>query len=290
MIIDSVTYTGWFASDFTLAEIKQLRAVQSRAPRSTKFDGAFEVPTLQEVIDLAKRESARDRADDRHLSGDQALDPGTLSQGLPIEDSLVATLNAAGWRNKTAPVIIQSFEIGNLKLCVRQDRRAARAAVVRLRQRHQHRPADLSAEGSGQRAVGLDSTNDPRTYADMLTPAGLAEIATYADGIGPWKRQFVGVKGIDRNGDGKADDLNGDGSVNEADGVTEVFSTLIADAHRAGLVVHAYTFRDDVPVARDFAATPSRNIGNCSRWGWTACSAIFPTPLSRPAKRSQPAR
>ena len=110
----------------------------------------------------------------------------------------------------------------------------------------------------------------------MVTPAGLADIAKYADGIGPWKRQFVGVKGVDRNGDGKADDVNGDGTVNEADGVTEVFSTLIADAHRAGLVVHAYTFRDDVAVPRDFAGDPGQEYRQLFALGLDGVFSDFP--------------
>ena len=68
---------------------------------------------------------------------------------------------------------------------------------------------------------------DTRTYGDLQTPAGLAEIATYADGIGPWKRMIVSVKTVDANGDGKPDDLNGDGTINDADKVTLPPSALV---------------------------------------------------------------
>jgi glycerophosphoryl diester phosphodiesterase len=85
---------------------------------------------------------------------------------------------------------------------------------------------------------------DKRNFDVMVTPAGLAEIKTYADGIGPWKRYIVSVKG--RVGaDGKVMDLNGDGKINDADADTMEPTTLIADAHRAGLFVHAFTFRNE---------------------------------------------
>lgn len=254
--IDGIEYDGWFASDFTLAEIKELRAVQPRAPRSTKFDGAFEIPTFKEVLDLAARESVR-------LGRTISVYPETKhptwhrANGLPLEETLVSMLAAVGYNSKFSPVIIQSFEIGNLKML----RGMTQVRLVQLLSAYDN---DINTGTPIYVAKDPDSApwdwiaaNDPRNYGDMLTPAGLAQIATYADGIGPWKRQILGVKGIDTNGDGKADDVNGDGSVNEADGATNVFSTVIADAHKAGLVVHPYTFRDDVPMARDYVKDPA---------------------------------
>jgi glycerophosphoryl diester phosphodiesterase len=254
--IDGIEYDGWFASDFTLAEIKELRAVQPRAPRSTKFDGAFEIPTFKEVLDLAAKESAR-------LGRTISVYPETKhptwhrANGLPLEDTLVLMLIAAGHTNKTSPVIIQSFEVGNLKML----RGMTQVRLVQLLSAYDndintgtpyYLPKDLDSAPWDWIAAG-----DTRNYGDMLTPAGLADIAKYADGIGPWKRQILGVKGLDTNGDGKADDVNGDGFINEADGVTNVFSTVVADAHKAGLVVHPYTFRDDVPLARDYVKDPA---------------------------------
>lgn len=254
--IDGIEYDGWFASDFTLAEIKELRAVQPRAPRSTKFDGAFEIPTFQEVINLAKSESVRTGRtigiypETKHPTWHRSV-------GLPLEDTLVTMLNSAGYTSRTSPVIIQSFEVGNLKML----RGMTSVRLVQLLSAYDN---DINTGTPYYVAKDVDSApwdwiaaGDPRNYGDMLTPAGLAEIAKYADGIGPWKRQILGVKGIDANGDGKADDLNGDGAVDEADGVTNVFSTVIADAHKAGLVVHPYTFRDDVPLARDYVKDPA---------------------------------
>ena len=88
-------------------------------------------------------------------------------------------------------------------------------------------------------------SGDSRTYADLRTPEGLQEIATYADGIGPWKRMIVSVKGVDADGDGQADDVNGDGTVNDADKTLTAPTSLVTDAHDAGLLVHPYTFRNE---------------------------------------------
>ena len=283
-IIDGIEYDGWFASDFTLAEIKELRAVQPLARRSHKFDGAFEIPTFQEVLDLARRESQR-------LGRTISIYPETKhptwhrENGLPLEERLVTTLLIAGYTSKSSPVIIQSFEIGNLK-------RLRTMTSVRLVQLLSAYDNDIDTGKPIYLAKDPDSapwdwiaSGDPRNYGDMLTPAGLAEIATYADGIGPWKRQLVGVKGIDANNDGKADDVNGDGAINEADGVTVVLGTVIADAHKAGLVIHPYTFRDDVPLPRDYAGDPGQEFRHFFALG---VDGIF-TDFSDTAYRSREA-
>ncbi len=273
--IDSIEYDGWFATDFTLAEIKELRAVQPLARRSARFDGAFEIPTLQEVIDLAKKESAR-------LGRTISIYPETKHPtwhrdvGLPLEERLVAMLNAAGYTSKSSPVIIQSFEIDNLKKL----RTMTSVRLVQLLSAYDNdintgKPIYLPKDPDSAPWDWIAS-GDSRNYSDMLTPAGLAQIATYADGIGPWKRQILGVKGLDTNGDGKADDVNGDGKVDESDGVTNVFSTVIADAHNAGLVVHPYTFRDDVPMARDYAKSAAMELRHLFALGVDGVFTDFP--------------
>jgi glycerophosphoryl diester phosphodiesterase len=88
-------------------------------------------------------------------------------------------------------------------------------------------------------------SGDSRTYGDLVTPTGLAEIATYADGIGPWKRLTIPAEPVDFNGDGQPDDLNGDSVISDADNLLQAPTSLIEDAHAAGLLVHAYTFRDE---------------------------------------------
>ncbi len=258
-IIDGVTYTDWFSVDFTFAEIKELRAIERVADRNQKFNGAFELVTLQDVIDLAKKETIRTG---RTISIYPEVKHSTwhIQQGKPIEATLIATLNAAGWTKKTDPAFIQSFEISNLK----QLRGMTNLRLVQLLSCYDN---DLATGNCIYIPLDADSApgdwiaaNDRRTYADMITPAGLADVAKYADGVGPWKRQFIGVKALAFGADNKPADFNGDGAVDEDDGVTIKNSNLVADAHTAGLFVHPYTFRTDRVYARDYAGGGKGNV------------------------------
>lgn len=247
--IDGVAQTGWFSDDFTLAEIKTLRAKERLPFRNHAYDGQFAIVTFQEVIDLAKRESAaRGRVigiipETKHPSYFRA-------EGLPLEEKLVAMLNAAGYADEKAPVIIQSFEVGNLKrLHV-----LTKVRLIQLTDAKQIKP-DGAIEYS--RPYDFVLSGDPRTYGDMLTPTGLAEIATYAYAIGPWKRSIVSVRTVDRDKDGKPDDLDGDGAITDADMQTLPPSHLIADAHAVGLKVMPYTFRNEcIYLAADYGCDP----------------------------------
>lgn len=208
-LIDGVPVTGWFTEDFTLAELKTLRATErlpQLRPENTAFDGLYPIPTLDEVMDLARHSVTCDGApvgvypETKHPSYFDAL-------GLSLEEPLVAELRRNGLDSADAPVIVQSFEVGNLK-----ELDGLTEAPLAQLVNSTGRPWDLAAAG------------DPRTYADLVTPAGLAEIATYADGIGVEK----GVA-IPRN----------------ADGTLGNPTPVIADAHAAGLDVHGWTFRKE---------------------------------------------
>jgi glycerophosphoryl diester phosphodiesterase len=239
--LDGVVTTGWFASDFTLAEIKTLRAIQPRGDRSPEFDGEFKIPTLQEVIDLARRESKRLG---RTIGIYPEIKHGTYhyALGLPIEDKLIEILADHGLNRHDAPVFIQSFETANLKYLHTR-------TTVRLVQLID--ADDVALDGTITYAPPFDKPynhavlGDPRGFGDLVKPASLAEIASYADGIGPWKRYIVSVKGTDANGDGRADDVNGDGAVNESDKTTLPPTALVDLAHKAGLFVHTWTFRGE---------------------------------------------
>ncbi|HEY8381633.1 MAG TPA: glycerophosphodiester phosphodiesterase [Microvirga sp.] len=239
--VDGVDTNDWFASDFTLAEIKTLRAKQPMADRDQSKNGQFQIPTLQEVIDLAKAEgSARGRPigiapETKHSTFHAAL-------GLPLEDRLVAVLKGAGWGEATSPVVIQSFEVANLKyLNTRIDVRLAQLIDAE----------DVDKDGNIVLAPPYAQpydfvvVGDRRTYKDLLTKEGLAEIKTYADIVAPWKPYILATKAVDQNGDGKADDLNGDGKQDEQDRVLAEPTSLVRDAHAAGLAVFTWTFRNE---------------------------------------------
>jgi glycerophosphoryl diester phosphodiesterase len=201
-IIDGGSVTGWFTEDFTLAELQTLRAkerIPGIRPANATYDGRFTVPTLQEVIDLARRS----RTCDGRAVG---LYPETKhptyfrSIGLALEPKLVETLHANGYDTRQAPVFIQSFEVGN------------------LRSLHKRTPLRLvQLIGCAGRPYDFTVAGDPRTYADLVTPAGLDFVRTYADGIGVCKDT------IPRNASPP--------------------SPVIADAHTRHLLVHAWTFR-----------------------------------------------
>ncbi|KRE08216.1 glycerophosphodiester phosphodiesterase [Bosea sp. Root670] len=238
--VDGVDTTDWFANDFTAAEIKTLKAKQAFADRDPSHNGKYQIPTFQEVIDLAKAESARTGRtigiypETKHPTYHAAL-------GLAFEDKLLDMLKAAGWTDKTAPVFIQSFETANLKY---------------LRPKTQLRLVQL-VDGDGvdkdgkvtlaapfDRPYDFAVLGDKRTFQDMLSAEGLKEIATYADGVGPWKPYLIGAKQT-IGADGKPQDLNGDGAIDERDRTLIAPTNVVKDAHAAGLLVHSWTFRSE---------------------------------------------
>ena len=237
--IDGIASTGWFADDFTLAEIKTLRAVQRLAFRPQQYNGVYQIPTFAEVIELAQSaERRRGRSvgvypETKHPTYHQQV-------GLPLERRVVDVLARYGWNRANAPVFIQSFEVANLK----QLNRMTRVRLVQLIDANDVR-LDGSIDSVGYGPYDFVVAGDSRTYADLVTPQGLAEIATYADGLGPWKRFIVGARGRDLNNDGVADDVNGDGASNDADRTATGPTPLVEDAHEAGLFVHAYTWRNE---------------------------------------------
>jgi glycerophosphoryl diester phosphodiesterase len=208
--VDGITTSGWFSEDFTLAEIKQLRAVEripNLRPGNARLNGQFEVPTLQEIIDLVK-------ANEKVLGRKIGIYPETKHPtyfqrlGLAMESKLVKILHANGYASKRDRVFIQSFEIGNLK----QLRRLTRIPLIQLLETSGG-PADVVAAGGSL------------TYNEMATAEGLREIASYANGVGPEKYHFI----IPRSTDGTLDTANA--------------TDFVRNAHACGLKVHPYTFR-----------------------------------------------
>ncbi len=239
--VDGVETEDWFAGDFTLAEIKTLRARQPLAERDQSFNGEFQIPTFQEVIELAKAESQRTgrtigiAPEIKHSTFHGAL-------GLAMEDRVVAALKAAGWTDKAAPVVIQSFETANLKYL-------NTIIDVRLSQLVDGDTIDAEGKNSGDapyvRPYDFVVTGDTRTNNDLLTAEGLKEVATYADIISPWKPYLIPSVAIDANSDGKPDDVNGDGKMDERDKALGTPTDVVKNAHAAGLAVHTWTFRSE---------------------------------------------
>jgi glycerophosphoryl diester phosphodiesterase len=191
-VIDGRRVRGWFAEDFTLAELRTLRAVE-RIPalrqRNTLYDGRYPVPTFGEVVALAAR-----------LSGELGRQIGVYPEtkcpsyhrsiGLPLEPTLVHALREANLDRPDAPVFVQSFEASSLR-CMRAE---LKVPLVQL------------------------------SKTERFGTAELAEIACYADVIGPAKELIV-----PRDSTGRSAEP----------------SSLVTDAHAAGLAVHAWTFRNE---------------------------------------------
>ena len=233
VVVDGVAEEGFFASDFTLDEIKQLRAVQDFAERPQQFNGKFEIPTLEEVIALAKRKS-KEKGRTIGIYPETKHPTYHKSIGLPLEKRLLSVLAEAGWNHRDAPVFIQSFEQSNLK----ELRRMTKVRLVQLADAD-----DVNADGSLSFVAPFDRPYDwtvssnpvlrARTFGFFATDEGLREIKTYADGIGPWKRYIVSSVPAGLPGPG------------EASRTLLPPTDLIERAHRAGLLVHTWTFRNE---------------------------------------------
>jgi glycerophosphoryl diester phosphodiesterase len=237
-VIDGAEVAGWFTEDFTLAEIKTLRARERLPFRCQEHNGRFEVPTFDEVLALVRLAGEKTG---RTIGVYPETKRPSYFRGLrlPLEEPLLAALEAAGYRGRTAAVFVQSFEVANLEA---------------LRQRTDL-PLIQLLEAGGQ-PWDFRVAGDPRTYGDLATPAGLAEIATYADGIGPDKRMIV-PRG--------------------PDGSLAPPTSLVADAHAAGLRVHPWTFRADAAfLAAEYGGDGEREVRQFFQLGVDGLFSDFP--------------
>jgi glycerophosphoryl diester phosphodiesterase len=241
--VDGETQTGWFASDFTLAEIKTLGAIMTTdATRPQQFNGKYKVISFQEIIDLAVAKS-------QETGRTIAVYPETKNPsyhrllGLPLEDKLIALLERAGWNRQDAPVFVQSFEPSSLKT---MRSKGLKTKVVQLidGDDYDFNTGQLTYAVPNDRPYDWTLAGDKRLFSTMVTPAGLAEIKTYADGIGPWKPYLIPMQ-WQRDADGKPLDKNGDGKLDLSDAISQPPSSVLAEAHRLGLFVHPYTFRNE---------------------------------------------
>lgn len=208
-LLDGVPVTGWWVEDFTAAELSSLRAIE-RLPRirpaNTAHDGRYAAPTFADVLALREELSERHR----RMVGiiPEIKHPTYLHEaGFEPEAATVELLGRFGLNRPDAPVWLQSFEVGSL---------------VGLRSEHGYRARQLLLAEAGKAPYDLVAAGDPRTYADLFSPVGLAELAPWIDAIGPEKVLVLPRTEEDRLGPA---------------------TTLVADAHSCGLLVCCWTFR-----------------------------------------------
>ncbi|MET9159799.1 glycerophosphodiester phosphodiesterase [Streptomyces parvulus] len=211
-LLDGVSTTGWFTEDFTLAELKTLRATEripANRPHNSLYDGRWEIPTFEEVLRW-QNEQTRRRGRQVWIYPELKHPTYFRKLGLGTEERLARLLRKYGKDRGNSPVIVQSFEPTSIQ---RMNRLVGNPLAVLL-------------SGANTRPWDFVETGDPRTTADLVTPKGLREIASYAQGIGPTLDLI-----IPRDSAGR---------------LTEP-TTLVRDAHRAGLVLHPYTMRNENP-------------------------------------------
>lgn len=216
--LDGTPVEGWFTEDFTLAELKTLRArerIPHLRPANTRFDGQFEIPTFDEILGLIRALDEQRAVAARKLGLPRPPRIGVYPEtkhptyfddcGLRMDRTLLQTLARHGYEGRHAPVFIQSFEVGNLQRL----RKRTKVPMVQLIE-EAGAPYDFVASG------------DSRTYADLIAPAGLESIADYANAIGPSKSLII---------------------PRDADGGLGAPTSLVSNAHAVGLAVHPWTFR-----------------------------------------------
>ncbi|MFE7973458.1 glycerophosphodiester phosphodiesterase [Streptomyces shenzhenensis] len=211
-VLDGVSTTGWFTEDFTLAELKTLRAIEripANRPHNNLYNGRWEIPTFEEVLKW-QDEQTRKRGKQVWIYPETKHPTYFRKLGLGLEERVAKLLRKYGKDKRNSPVILQSFEPGSIQ---RLNKLVDNPLVVLL-------------SSAGSRPWDFVEAGDPRTVADLVTPKGLRELAGYAQGIGPTLDLVIAKK---------------------ADGSLGAPTTLVADAHKVGLILHPYTMRNENP-------------------------------------------
>ncbi|MER7968341.1 MULTISPECIES: glycerophosphodiester phosphodiesterase [unclassified Streptomyces] len=210
--LDGVPTTGWFTEDFTLAELKTLRATEripANRPHNRLYDGRWEIPTFEEVLKW-QDEQTRRRGKQVWIYPETKHPTYFRKLGLGLEERVAKLLHKHGKDRRDSPVVLQSFEP---------------TGVQRLNTLVDN-PLVVLLSGAGTRPWDFVETGDPRTVDDLVTPKGLREIAGYAQGIGPTLDLVIPRK---------------------ADGTLATPTSLVRDAHKVGLILHPYTMRNENP-------------------------------------------
>ena len=212
VVLDGLSVTGWFTHDFTLAELKTLRAserIPANRPHNTLYDGRWEIPTFEEVLKW-QDEQTRKRGRQVWIYPETKHPTYFRKLGLNLEERVAKLLRKYGKDKRDAPVIIQSFEP---------------TSIQRLNKLVDN-PLAVLLSSADSRPWDFVESGDPRTVADLVTRKGLREIAGYARGIGPTLDLVI---------------------PKDADGRLTTPTTLVKDAHAVGLVLHPYTMRNENP-------------------------------------------
>ncbi|MBX9395957.1 glycerophosphodiester phosphodiesterase [Streptomyces sp. TRM72054] len=211
-VLDGVSTTGWFTEDFTLAELKTLRATEripANRPHNTLYNGRWEIPTFEEVLQW-QDEQTRERGKQVWIYPELKHPTYFRKLGLSLEERVAKLLRKYRKDRWNSPVILQSFEPTSIQ---RLHKLVDNPLVVLL-------------SGASSRPWDFVENGDPRTVADLIKPAGLREIASYAQGIGPTLDLIIPKDSAGR--------------------LTRP-TTLVADAHKVGLKLHPWTLRNENP-------------------------------------------
>ncbi|MGW0760615.1 glycerophosphodiester phosphodiesterase [Streptomyces sp. NPDC002814] len=211
-VLDGVSTTGWFTEDFTLAELKTLRAIEripANRPHNTLYDGRWEIPTFEEVLRW-QDEQTRKRGKQVWIYPETKHPTYFRKLGLGLEERVAKLLRKYGKDRKNSPVILQSFEPTSIQ---RLNKLVGNPLAVLL-------------SGPTTRPWDFVEAGDPRTVADLVKPEGLKWIASYAGGIGPTLDLII---------------------PRDANGNLTKPTTLVKDAHAAGLILHPWTLRNENP-------------------------------------------
>ncbi|WP_010521949.1 glycerophosphodiester phosphodiesterase [Aquimarina agarivorans] len=229
--LDGKMVTDWFSTDFTLAQIKTLKAKQAFDGRSKEFDNQFDIPTFEEVIELAKKqtESAKRTIgiypEIKHpLFHNEIFD-------FKMEDKLIDALEKANWNSQSAPVFVQCFEVAPLQY-INSKSSVKLVQLISTYNINKDGSLDFNVPEGDFISYGSPfdffKSGDERTYAFFATKEGMEFTATYADGIGPWKPFIISYK------------------TSETGEIELLPATdFITLAHENNLLVHPYTFRNE---------------------------------------------
>ena len=240
--VDGEPQEGWFVLDFTLEELRGLGGVVTDPERPRGRDGKARIATMREIVDIARRYSTPAH---RIAVYPETKNPAFQREhGRAIEDSLLAFLEREHLNSRDSTVFVQSPEPGSLRYMRQKGLKTKIVQLIDAKDVDYRTGKPVLAPPNDRPFDWTRAGDTLRDYAWMTTREGLAWIRGYADGIGPWKRWIVPVRG-ELDSAGRVRDLDGNGKIDDRDAHCLPPTSLVADAHEAGLFVHPYTFRDE---------------------------------------------